>query len=479
MGRRRSWLSLASIVIFAGCANLKTIDRTTWLPIEASENPVGKVIHLDAQQRLFIYRAGKYCAEPSPDALASYAAALGLGISIPSHGAGSLSQAQQSNAASIGLRTQSITLMRDALYRMCEAYHNGQLGETHVVTFLGRSQDLTAVILAVEQLTGVVAANQVALTETAGSTAAASLVSNQQLLDVARKNEQAKTEAVEASKKEQAATKVAADKAVADEAAAKAAYDAAVASGSSPLTSPQLEQQARLKNEWETKEADAKTAQEALRRADANVETNTKLLAEAKAVRETIEASRDAALTNASAETSGSAQFSTPLQQRIMSPTETREIANAVTVMVTQALKKSYTAEACMAFLTSSKSITDQKEQLLANLCADIIQKRLELEMVEFSSSLLGHGDIFASALNREIFPSALAAENDLEITGRTIFFEDPNTLKLQQAVNADPKFAQQLQLWLGSSISVPLLLYGSDEQYRIRREEAVQHFNL
>jgi hypothetical protein len=281
MGQRRGWLSLASMVIISGCANLNTIDRTTSLPIEASKDPVGKVIHLDAQQRLVIYRAGKYCAEPSPDAMAAYAASLGLGLSIPGQGAGSLSQAQQSAVASIGLRTQSITLMRDALYRMCEAYHNGQLGDTHVVTLLARSQDLTAVILAVEQLTGAVAANQVALTGTAGSSASASLVSNQQLLDAARKNEQAKTEALEASKKEQTAAKAAADKAVADEAAAKASYDAAVAPGSTTPT----DQQARLKTEWETKQADNRTAQEALRRADANVETNTKLLAEAKSVR--------------------------------------------------------------------------------------------------------------------------------------------------------------------------------------------------
>lgn len=58
--------------------------------------------------------------------------------------------------------------MRDALNRMCEAYGNGAIGEAQVVTLLNRSQDLTAVIFAVEQLTGAVTANQFAVTGSSG-----------------------------------------------------------------------------------------------------------------------------------------------------------------------------------------------------------------------------------------------------------------------------------------------------------------------
>ena len=147
---------VASMLVFAtGCANINTIGRTTPLP---KANDRGVAIHLDAQQRLVLYSGQRYCAESSPDALQAYASALGLAGTQPSQGATSLAAGQQSHAASIGLRTQSITIMRDALYRMCEAYNNGILGDVMVATLLGRSQDLTAVILAVEQLTGAVAA---------------------------------------------------------------------------------------------------------------------------------------------------------------------------------------------------------------------------------------------------------------------------------------------------------------------------------
>ncbi len=150
------------------CANLFTVQEVTEIPNRGDKTRINaRAIHLDAQQRLVLATAQGYCAEPSPDALASYAASLGFDLDIFSQSSGSLAQALKSDAASIGLRTQSITLMRDALYRMCEASNNGRLNDTEVAAFLRRSQDLTAVVLAIEQLTGTVAANQVILTPSA------------------------------------------------------------------------------------------------------------------------------------------------------------------------------------------------------------------------------------------------------------------------------------------------------------------------
>jgi len=148
---------------------MNTIDRTTSLD---STNKKGKAIHLDIQQRLLVVNAmGKYCAEPSPDAMAAFAAAAGIDASAPTQDAVDAAGSMSSSAASIGLRTQSITLMRDALYRMCEAYGNEMLSKSQVMTLLSRSQDLTAVILATEQLTGAVVAQQAALSGTASADA--------------------------------------------------------------------------------------------------------------------------------------------------------------------------------------------------------------------------------------------------------------------------------------------------------------------
>ena len=204
--------------LLAGCANFKTIDRRTLL-----SHGDAVAIHLDAQQRLVLATANGYCAEPSPDAFSAYVASLGLGASSSDQDATSLALGLQSSSGSIGLRTQSITLMRDALYRMCEAANNGHLNNLEVAAFLRRSQDLTAVVLAIEQLTGAVTASQVILTPASSANASANLVSNQQVLDQAEQNVQTQQEAVTAAETKVTEMKKKRD----DSAAAKAGKDTA------------------------------------------------------------------------------------------------------------------------------------------------------------------------------------------------------------------------------------------------------------
>ena len=148
-----TWSLLTLIAVFlAGCANMQTIDRITRIP---SDERIA--VHLDAQQRVILSNDKGFCAEPSPDALSAYAASLALGITLPSEEEQvAVTKKQESSADGIGLRTQSITLMRDAFYRICEAYNNNKLEKWEVAASLARSLDLTAVLLAIEQLTATV-----------------------------------------------------------------------------------------------------------------------------------------------------------------------------------------------------------------------------------------------------------------------------------------------------------------------------------
>ena len=288
------------------CADLFTVNYSTEIPDKSTKQP-GTAIHLDAQQRLFVATARGYCAEPSPDALASYAASLGFDLDIFSQGSGSLAQALKNDAASIGLRTQSITLMRDALYRMCEASSNGHLNKTEVAAFLRRSQDLTAVVLATEQLTGAVAANQVILTPSAIAGTSANLLSNQQLLDQMEKNIQEKEKAFEDARSNLAAA------------------------------------------EAEPSETDAvKTARTKLKAAQERLE-------DAKEVRDKIKVRRDAALTNPMAQTTGTGEFSRVIQLAPMDEKTTKTVADAVKEMVQHVLNKSYTPDVCLSHLISSQ----------------------------------------------------------------------------------------------------------------------------
>ena len=163
-----------------GCANLLTIDRKTSLPRD--DMPDGVAIHLDAKQRLAYQSSfGTFCAEPSPDALSVAAASVGAGAAATGAGSASAAGSFAEGAGSIGLRTQTITLMRDALYRICEMYYGRGMNQTMVAQMHRRYQDVIVALLAVEQLTGPAIANQVVLSGNAssGSRASVGAVDNQ------------------------------------------------------------------------------------------------------------------------------------------------------------------------------------------------------------------------------------------------------------------------------------------------------------
>ena len=342
----RSWRLLALCMAIAGCANIDSISRTTTLPKDTG----GLAIHLDAKQRLvYVNRRQQICAEPSPDALAAFASSLGLGASAPSQGTVSLAQAIQGSAGSIGLRTQSITLMRDALYRICEAYANGGIGAPQVMTLLAKGQDLTAVILAVEQLTGAVAANQVILTGTAGAGASGSLLANQELLDAARKNEEQKAMDLEAAKAARDALKKEAGTAETDAAAAQGAYDPAAAPGSTAT----VEERNKLKSELDQKIKTRDDLNAKLAAAEEDVATKEALLATAKQTRETLENTPNAALTSAVANTTTAGQFSPVVQRNQLSEGATEAISTAVQHMVEHVLDKDYMLSTCVALVTN------------------------------------------------------------------------------------------------------------------------------
>ena len=107
------------------------------------------------------------CVMPSPDALTAAAARGGLELDNPQGASGRIDIATMEAAASIGLRTQSIQLMRDAMFRMCEAYAAGGLDSLEYGIMMRRFQSRMVAVLAVEQLTGAITAAQPSISATA------------------------------------------------------------------------------------------------------------------------------------------------------------------------------------------------------------------------------------------------------------------------------------------------------------------------
>jgi hypothetical protein len=131
----RSW----GVALAIGSLTLSGCSSTIFKPFDADAGSVS----MDARQRTIIsVERGTppeshriVCAEPSPDALATIAASGGLsaGVSgipqLPGSAEVAASAARAEQAALIGARNSTIQLLRDGLYRACEAYMNGALGD--------------------------------------------------------------------------------------------------------------------------------------------------------------------------------------------------------------------------------------------------------------------------------------------------------------------------------------------------------------
>ncbi len=165
-------LILFGIVNLAGCsANHNSIYRDL-------KTSAGTGALVDIKQRAIVAgeRKGKtpaeninvVCAEPSPDSLSAYAAEIAAKADTGKGVSAEVAAAFQESAAFVGLRTQSIQLLRDAMYRSCEAYMNGAISEAQYSVLARRYQKHAIALLAIESLTGTVKAPAVTI-NTSGS----------------------------------------------------------------------------------------------------------------------------------------------------------------------------------------------------------------------------------------------------------------------------------------------------------------------
>ena len=172
---RNLLIVLGTTSLLGGCANFHSIHHRF--------NPNnGESMSIDAKQRV-VFSVKKdygekewtaFCAEPSPDALAAVSASLGLDASVGAKALGAAFASSES-AASFGLRTQSITILRDGMYRLCEGYASGALDDIGFARLQRRYQAIMLGLLAIEQLTGATVAKQAVLTGNSGAKLGAGL----------------------------------------------------------------------------------------------------------------------------------------------------------------------------------------------------------------------------------------------------------------------------------------------------------------
>jgi hypothetical protein len=122
-----------------------------------------QVLSLDARQRLVIQSGtGKdrvICTEPSPDAIVAQAAqiaASGRGTFAGNPVNAALAASQSEAAASIAMRTQSIQLLRDGYFRLCEAYMNHVMPKWQYQATITFVDEFIATVVAIEAIGGIV-----------------------------------------------------------------------------------------------------------------------------------------------------------------------------------------------------------------------------------------------------------------------------------------------------------------------------------
>ena len=116
---------------------------------------------VDAKQRVILSGVRKtpkgderriICAEPSPDAMVALAQAMSLEATVAGQGGGGISGSLAEAVTMIGKRTVTIQLLRDGLYRACEAYLNGAIDDYGYALLLGQFDRLMVSMLALEGL---------------------------------------------------------------------------------------------------------------------------------------------------------------------------------------------------------------------------------------------------------------------------------------------------------------------------------------
>lgn len=157
-------LAASTALALSGCANLSTVFRSFELAEGSGDAAKIKSVALDAQQRTILVTAvpdefgGKqrmvFCAEPSPDSFFALDSSFGGSGSISRGSSKASGEAAQGLALAgsdaLSTRNATIQLLRDGLYRACEAYASGALTRLEYSDVTLRYQRMVLALLSIE-----------------------------------------------------------------------------------------------------------------------------------------------------------------------------------------------------------------------------------------------------------------------------------------------------------------------------------------
>ena len=151
-------LIIAAVLSLMGCGSTGLSDSVPWV----FGNAIGRdaVLQTSAERRAIIRsnahptsRPGHInpesviCAEPSPDVAEAIAKTFGVNVSVRGAGGGALSSGQATALAQLAERTVTVQLLRDQMYRACEAYANGAISATEYSLLMSRNNDAMVTLM--------------------------------------------------------------------------------------------------------------------------------------------------------------------------------------------------------------------------------------------------------------------------------------------------------------------------------------------
>jgi hypothetical protein len=154
-------MRLVAAAVALGCMTLAGCSSTIFKPVSIDTQPTTS-FSLDGKQRVVLVtdRGTKtnskrvVCAEPSPDALVGIAASVSGALDVAGKGSAKAAASMAEAVQSIGRRSQTIQLLRDGLYRACEAYLNGAINDEEYKLIISRIDDFAVTLVAIDGLTG-------------------------------------------------------------------------------------------------------------------------------------------------------------------------------------------------------------------------------------------------------------------------------------------------------------------------------------
>lgn len=157
-------LLLASAILLSACSPPGVIHRTSTL---GSHN----ILAVDANQRLVIEGVvdGErvICTEPSPDAVAAHAAQLAATANATlaegKAASASLAAGYSQSVASLAMRTQTIQVLRDGYFRLCEARLNNLIDRKDYQVIVAFIDEFIATVAAIEAIGGTVQVSPIAV----------------------------------------------------------------------------------------------------------------------------------------------------------------------------------------------------------------------------------------------------------------------------------------------------------------------------